>query len=202
MTIKMKPTIKFQMKNTAPLLFLLTLLLVSCGSPAPAEKSHPQNEEMDIKKTQTKPETRNKSKERIEENAKEEQSKKSIQHPIDKQAIVFHEGSWASALNKAEQEKKLIFFDAHASWCRPCKLMKKTVFTDTAVARLFNSHFINIEMDMEKGEGKDLSSVLDIKAYPTLLFINEKGEVKEKKIGFLSAPELLSFAKTALKKQH
>lgn len=115
--------------------------------------------------------------------------------------ITFFEGTWASALALARKENKLVFLDAHAVWCRPCKLMKRKTFKDPAVAKFFNEHFVNVEMDMEKGEGKNLSSKLGIRAYPTLLFINGKGELIKKKVGFLNAPDFLEFGETTLKEQ-
>lgn len=113
-----------------------------------------------------------------------------------KPGIQFFEGTWASALAQARKENKLVFLDAHAVWCRPCKLMKKRTFTEPAVAKFFNDNFINVEMDMERGEGKNLSKKLAIRAYPTLLFINGKGEVIKKKVGYLNATDFLALGKT------
>jgi thioredoxin 1 len=113
--------------------------------------------------------------------------------------IVFHEGTWASALAQALKENKLVFLDAHAVWCRPCKLMKIKTFKDPAVAKFYNNNFINVEMDMERGEGKALANKLGIRAYPTLFFINGKGEVIAKKVGFLNAPDFLELGKTVVK---
>ena len=47
----------------------------------------------------------------------------------------------------------MIFLDAYASWCGPCKMLQKNVFTKKAVGDFYNSKFINVKMDMEKGEG-------------------------------------------------
>lgn len=113
--------------------------------------------------------------------------------------IEFFEGSWGSALAQARKENKLVFLDAHAVWCRPCKLMKKRTFKDPAVAKFFNENFINVEMDMERGEGKSLSHKLAIRAYPTLIFVNGKGEVIKKEVGFLNAPDFLALGKTVIK---
>ncbi|WP_260744016.1 thioredoxin domain-containing protein [Elizabethkingia anophelis] len=37
----------------------------------------------------------------------------------------FDDGNFSSLLAKAKKENKLIFLDAYASWCGPCKLMAK-----------------------------------------------------------------------------
>lgn len=39
--------------------------------------------------------------------------------------IKFDDGNFSSLLAKAKKENKLIFLDAYASWCGPCKLMAK-----------------------------------------------------------------------------
>lgn len=102
--------------------------------------------------------------------------------------IQFTEASWKDILKKAKAEKKVIFLDAYASWCQPCKLLQKHVFTKRAVGDLYNTKFINVKMDMEKGEGPALSQVYPLEAYPTLLFIDGNGRVLRKVVG-LQTPE-------------
>ena len=41
------------------------------------------------------------------------------------QGIDFFHGSWADAQAKAKSEQKLIFVDAFASWCGPCRVSNK-----------------------------------------------------------------------------
>lgn len=120
--------------------------------------------------------------------------------PIEKTTgIQFTENSFAEILKLAKKEKKNIFFDAYASWCGPCKLLKKDVFTQTQVGDFFNKNFINVAMDMEKGEGVELSKKFKITAYPTLLFINSKGEVIGSALGYHKAEELIQVAKPFVK---
>ena len=114
--------------------------------------------------------------------------------------IQFFHGSFAEAKAKAVKENKIIFMDAYAEWCGPCKRMAATVFTDESVGQFFNDNFINLKMDMEKGEGPKLSDKFEITAYPSLLFINEKGEQIHKAVGALDAEQFKSTAKLALGK--
>ncbi len=116
-----------------------------------------------------------------------------------KEGIVFHEGTWKQALTKAKEEKKLIFLDANASWCGPCKKMERRTFTDPVVAKFYNTNFINVKMDMEKGEGIALSQKLQLRAYPTLYFINGKGEVVDQQTGYMNATDLLAYGKIVKK---
>lgn len=43
------------------------------------------------------------------------------------QGIKFEDTNFSTILAKAKKENKLIFIDAYASWCGPCKLMVKNV---------------------------------------------------------------------------
>jgi thiol:disulfide interchange protein len=110
--------------------------------------------------------------------------------------IKFTEASWKEILQKAKAEKKVIFFDAYASWCGPCKMLQKNVFTQKSVGDLYNSKFINVKMDMEKGEGQSLSAVYPLEAYPTLMFIDGNGRVLKKVVGGMSAEDLIALGKS------
>lgn len=110
--------------------------------------------------------------------------------------IQFTEASWREILKKAKAEKKVIFLDAYASWCGPCKMLQKQVFTQKEVGDFYNSKFINVKMDMEKGEGPALAQVYPLEAYPTLLFIDGDGRVLKKFIGAPKAEELIAIGKS------
>ncbi|QJW91162.1 DUF255 domain-containing protein [Spirosoma taeanense] len=112
------------------------------------------------------------------------------------EGIQFTDAAWKDILKKAKAEKKVIFLDAYASWCGPCKLLQKNVFTKKAVGDLYNSKFINVKMDMEKGEGPALSQVYPLEAYPTLLFIDGNGRVLKKVIGLQTPENLIAIGKS------
>ncbi|WP_292265356.1 thioredoxin fold domain-containing protein [Butyricimonas sp.] len=114
------------------------------------------------------------------------------------QGIEFTAGSWNEILAKAKQENKLIFMDCYTSWCGPCKQMAQTTFVDPDVAALFNEKFINVKVDMEKGEGKELSKRYGVRAYPTLNFIHGDGEIVHCVVGGLGADELIRQGKLVL----
>ncbi len=116
------------------------------------------------------------------------------------QGIEFFHGTFAEALVKAKTENKLIFMDAYAEWCGPCKRMAATVFTDEKVGKFMNSNFICLKTDMEKGEGPELSRKYDVSAYPTLLFLNGTGGLVQRNVGALPADGFLAAARQALGK--
>lgn len=113
------------------------------------------------------------------------------------QGITFDTASFAKLQAKAKKENKLIFLDAYASWCGPCKLMAKNIFTLKSVGDYYNSHFINTKIDMEKGEGIALAKKFKVSAYPTYLFINGDGEVVHRTLGYVEEKDFIQFAKDA-----
>ena len=112
--------------------------------------------------------------------------------------ISFIHDKFSDALAQAKKENKTIFMDAYTTWCGPCKMMSKSTFTDSEVATLFNQTFVNLKMDMEKGEGPELLQRYGIVAYPTLLFLNGDGAVVHKALGFHDAGQFLTLGRTAL----
>ena len=114
------------------------------------------------------------------------------------QGIKFFEGDFKTVLQKAKAENKLVFIDCYTSWCVPCKKLAKTTFTEKAVGDYFNKNFINVKVDMQKGEGPALLNAYKVNAFPTFLFLNSKGELVLKDGGFKSAEEFLKVGSTAL----
>lgn len=109
-----------------------------------------------------------------------------------------HDAKWKKVLKISKKQNKPIFVDAYTTWCGPCKTLSKEVFTQKEVADFFNENFINVKMDMEKGEGIELKTAWDIKAFPTLLYFNDKGEVIHRVVGAFGANEFLGYSKMAL----
>lgn len=101
------------------------------------------------------------------------------------ESIQFQDLPYKDIIAKAKKEKKLVFIDAYASWCGPCKMMEKNVFTQKAVGDYFNTNFINARFDMEKGEGRDIASKFGVRSYPTYLFLNGEGELVSRNSGYM-----------------
>ncbi len=108
-----------------------------------------------------------------------------------KEGIQFVKHSWEEILQLAEEEDKLIFLDIYAKWCGPCKKLKATTFVDKEVGAYYNDKFINVSLDGERGEGLTLARKYAITAYPSLLFINEKGELLHLQYGYLNSKQFI-----------
>jgi thiol:disulfide interchange protein len=121
------------------------------------------------------------------------------QKEVNTRSIAFTKGSWKEVLAKAKKENKLIFVDAYTTWCRPCIQMAKDVFTLDNVADLYNANFINVSMDMEKGDGPALVKKYKISAYPDFLFIDGDGNLIHLGGGYQEAKVFIELGKAAIK---
>lgn len=113
------------------------------------------------------------------------------------ESIKFENSTFKEILAKAKREKKLVFMDAYASWCGPCKLMEKNIFPLPAVKAYYNANFINARFDMEKGEGRDIAMKYQVRSYPSYLFLNGDGEVVMKNYGYMGEEDFIAIAKEA-----
>ncbi len=118
--------------------------------------------------------------------------------PYGEGGVVFIENNFSEALSQAQKSNKIIFVDAYTTWCGPCKMMSKNIFPDKDVAELYNANFINLKMDMEKGEGINLTKRYEVTAYPTLLFLNGNGQLVHKALGYHDVKDFIELGKTAL----
>lgn len=113
------------------------------------------------------------------------------------ETINFQDLPFKDLLAKAKKENKLIFMDAYAAWCGPCKLMEKNIFPKKEVRDYFNANYINAHYDMEKGEGPEIAAKYGIRSYPSFLFLNGDGEVVLKSLGYMNEEAFLAFGKEA-----
>lgn len=104
----------------------------------------------------------------------------------------------ATALAHSAKEGKFVFIDCFTSWCGPCKYLASNVFTQTMVGNFYNKNFINLSINMESPTGKAIAEKYKIRAYPTLLFLNSKGEVEHMTVGASGAKQIVQLGKTAL----
>jgi len=116
--------------------------------------------------------------------------------------IKFFEGTWAEALEKAKKDKKIIFLDAYAAWCGPCKRMSAYTFTDEKVGAYFNEHFISYKMDMEKhADGPRLTKNYGLTAYPTLYFVDSEENIVHQTLGYMEPAQLIAAGEAAVSKK-
>lgn len=113
------------------------------------------------------------------------------------QEEIHFNSSWSEAKEKAIQSKKLIFIDCYTSWCAPCKWMEKNVFIQPAVYKYYNDNFVNLKVDMEKGEGVEMRKKYNVQSFPTYLFVNTAGDLIHRTASKMEAEAFLAEAKRA-----
>lgn len=102
---------------------------------------------------------------------------------VNPEGIQFQDMAFEEALKQAKKENKMLFLDCYTSWCGPCKMMSSKVFTQQYIGEFFNERFVNLKIDMEKGEGPDLQKRYDVKAFPTMMLLDGEGKVVYKVLG-------------------
>ncbi len=107
------------------------------------------------------------------------------------EGVRFESLTFKEALQKAKEENRWIFLDAYTSWCGPCKMMAEQVFTQAKAGVFFNSRFVNVKYDMEKGEGPELAEKFGIGAYPTFVLIRPDGTVHDKLVGAMDVDGII-----------
>ncbi len=122
------------------------------------------------------------------------------------------------ALEAQKETPKKIMVDAYTIWCGPCKLLDKNTFQNADVATYINENYYAVKFNAEGNEkvtykdkefknpnyqfGKsgrnsqhELAEVLRIGAYPTIIFMDEKGEVIAPLPGYKSPQQLEIYLK-------
>lgn len=105
------------------------------------------------------------------------------------QGVDFQHVSFSQALKMAEKAGKGIFIDFYTEWCGPCKRMSNEVFPRKEVGEYFNRSYVALQLDAEKGEGKELAEKFNIRAYPTFIVLDAGGTEVYRTSGFRPAAE-------------
>jgi len=101
-------------------------------------------------------------------------------------------------LEKAKKEDKLVYVDIYTDWCLPCKMMTESVYSDKATMDYLNENFVCYKVNGEKANGPDLVALFEVRNYPGILFLNQRGGVLEKNLGSLSSTQLRAMGDRAL----
>ena len=115
-------------------------------------------------------------------------------------SIRFESINLDNAIAKAKTENKLVFVDAYATWCAPCKVMDK-VFDEVNVSDYFNTNYVNVKVDMDGPQGELLLKKYGVVWLPTLLILNSEGEIVSKVDKLVTGEELINLAQEASSKK-
>lgn len=105
------------------------------------------------------------------------------------------------ALEAQKKNPKKIFVDVYTKWCGPCIMLEKNTFKNKDVANYINEKFYAVKFNAEGNEDvtyqgrtfknpeydpskastrnspHEFTLALGVRAYPTMIILNEKGEL-------------------------
>lgn len=117
--------------------------------------------------------------------------------------------SWQQIVKKAKIENKFIFVDCYASWCKPCKLMDRTVYLNDTIGHLMNDKFISVKVQLDTSSGdndnvklhyttaRNFENNYRITGLPTFLFFSPDGIIRHKSAGAIGTNEFVQLVADA-----
>ena len=96
--------------------------------------------------------------------------------------------TYEEGLLAAGTSEKPIILDFYADWCAPCVAMEEGTYPDPRVVAELND-FIAIKVDTQ--QRIDIESKYGIAYYPTVIFLDPKGNELSRHIGYLGPEEMV-----------
>ena len=105
------------------------------------------------------------------------------------------------ALTAQQKEPRKIIMDAYTNWCGPCKMLDKNTFHNKDLADYVNKNYYAVKFNAEgntdvtfqgrtfsnpnydasrsnsRNSQHELATYLGVNAYPTIIFLDEKGSL-------------------------
>lgn len=89
-----------------------------------------------------------------------------------------------------EQGKPLVYF-VTATWCSPCRIMKRQVWADDEVMGLVNEEVVPVLVDLDDPNADSILSRFQISGTPWTIFTSPEGEVLDYRFGAVPKLEFL-----------
>lgn len=102
------------------------------------------------------------------------------------------------AQQQAQADNKYILVDVYTDWCGPCKLMDRTTFRDPATLALLK-RVVALKVNGEKAQGPELVTRYQVPGFPCFLILDGKGQVVDKRMGYMPAHEFNAWLATKAK---
>ncbi|WP_418982313.1 thioredoxin family protein [Alistipes sp.] len=91
--------------------------------------------------------------------------------------VRFETKSTDAVREMAVKGNKLVFIDLYATWCPPCRMMEREVFSRKDVGEFMDKRFVAAKYDVDKPLGKELMKEYGNGAIPLYLVFDTEGEL-------------------------
>jgi hypothetical protein len=116
-------------------------------------------------------------------------------------SLIFFENSYEEALVKAEESAKPVLFYFYSQDCFKCSALD-SLFQTERLRNYLSLNYINVRIDYRQPLGIRLSNKFDIKALPTLVFLDLKQSPMIKMSNDFSQGNILEFARLTINPQN
>jgi thioredoxin-related protein len=118
--------------------------------------------------------------------------------------------NWEQLKTKAKAENKYIFLDCYATWCGPCKLMDKDVYSNDTVGEYLNKYFISVKVQFDstghddkyvrqwRSDARRIQEKYQLQGFPSLLFFAPDGKLTYRVLGYAAIHDFIDAASLAM----
>lgn len=127
--------------------------------------------------------------------------------------------TFEEALAAQKKKPKKIMMDVYTNWCGPCKMLDKNTFHNKDVVEYVNKNYYAVKFNGEgnsevsyngqdyknpnykeelknrRNSAHELTRVLGIRAYPTIVYFDEKGEKIQPISGYMKPKQIELYLK-------
>jgi uncharacterized protein len=104
---------------------------------------------------------------------------------------------WSDAVfSQAKRDHRFVLLDLEAVWCHWCHVMDENTYSDAAVIKMLQSHYIVVKADQDARP--DLSNRYEDYGWPATVVFDSDGHEIVKRQGYLAPDEMLSMLQAIL----
>ena len=115
--------------------------------------------------------------------------------------VKFEDKSPDALRELAVKQGKLVFIDLYASWCPPCRMMERQVFSRKDVGEFMDQRFVAAKFDTDKPTGKELMKRYGKGSIPLYLVFDTRGELLGRIQGAADAETFMGSLQTIAARQ-
>ncbi len=107
--------------------------------------------------------------------------------------------AFKASFEQAQREERFVMVDFYTDWCKWCKVLDEKTYPDPAVKKIMDESFVFEKYNPENAPtftfdgrtygGEDVTRALNVRGFPTILFMEKDGSVIGSIPGFVP-PEI------------